>query len=235
MMIVGLLTDGKYGDRALENLRRHFRVELVLVPEIDPSVFLDDDLDLSLPDCDVYLSYVRHPDVILQIVEACNPKPVVLGVTPGLGLLKQAQRVNSNVVGPRTMCSLEPNSGIPAVDELAEVVGRPAFELLVDGGFPPKVVKASVVRASPCGSSVAGARLLEGKSLTEKTLQEFALAVCHECRAPRFGHTCDKEVSGIIHVLQLVAAVPEEAKGRLDAETRRFLEDLEREAEARGA
>ena len=29
--------------------------------------------------------------------------------------------------------------------------------------------------------------------------------ICHECRVPRFGHTCNKEISGIIHILSFIS------------------------------
>ncbi len=43
------------------------------------------------------------------------------------------------------------------------------------------------------------------------TLQHFGLRICHHCVAPRFGKTCDKEVSGALHVRQLLHSIPEEA------------------------
>ncbi|MFX1306201.1 MAG: hypothetical protein ACFFDG_05210 [Promethearchaeota archaeon] len=44
---------------------------------------------------------------------------------------------------------------------------------------------------------------MNGKELNEKNLQVFALNVCYECRAPRFGLTCDKEVAGVNHLVSL--------------------------------
>lgn len=62
-------------------------------------------------------------------------------------------------------------------------------------------------RISLCGSSEARARFIKGRNLNDNNLRDFALAVCHECRAPRFGRTCDKEVAGIIHLLALYDAL----------------------------
>jgi hypothetical protein len=38
-------------------------------------------------------------------------------------------------------------------------------------------------------------------------MYRFALSICHNCRAPRFGRTCDKEKAGIIHLEELLAAM----------------------------
>ena len=55
-MKIGVITDGKYGERAFENIKKHFQVEWILVSDIPASVMLDDEIDLSIPLCDLYLS-----------------------------------------------------------------------------------------------------------------------------------------------------------------------------------
>ncbi|MHA1730442.1 MAG: hypothetical protein ACTSU5_00775 [Promethearchaeota archaeon] len=102
------------------------------------------------------------------------------------------KEINPRAVGPRTMCSLLPNTGIPEV-----------------------------------------ADFLLGKPITVKTLQDFALKVCHECRAPRFGHTCDKEVSGIIHILSVIDGLEDSGSGGKLGEVASFREKLRRELEVR--
>ncbi len=47
--------------------------------------------------------------------------------------------------------------------------------------------------------------------LNTETLRHFGLRICHHCVAPRFGKTCDKEVSGALHVRQLLHSIPKEA------------------------
>ena len=143
-MKIGVITDGKYGERAFENIKKHFQVEWILVSDIPASVMLDDEIDLSIPICDLYLSYVRHPDILLEL--ASLQKPLILGITPGLGLLKQAQGINSQVIGPITMCSLEPNTGIPEIDTFAEYFGKPFFELNLDDDT--KVLNVKILRSS---------------------------------------------------------------------------------------
>jgi len=226
---VGLISDGKYGDRAFENIKKLFDIEWILVPDIAPSVMLDDDINLKIPECDLYLSYVRHPDIILEIARL--QKPLILGITPGMGLFKQAKAINSRVISPRTMCSLEPNTGIPEVDEFARYFGKPQFQINSDAeGY---IREVSVVRSSPCGSSQAGAAFFKNKKVSVQNLQDLALSVCHECRAPRFGHTCDKEVSGIIHILSFISDIDLKNKTELTTDLKDFLDKLKKEYIAR--
>ncbi|MFX0103817.1 MAG: DUF166 family protein [Candidatus Hodarchaeota archaeon] len=225
-MKVGIISDGQYGERAFEAIRQVFDTIWILVPDIPTTIMIEEDLELDIPRCDLYISYARHPDIILMLAEL--DKPLVLGVLPGTGLLRQATSINDQVVGPRTMCSLEPDTGIPEIDEFAKYFGHPEFQLSIDekSGI---VHEAVVNRKSPCGSSVAGATFIKGKKIELGILQDFALTICHECRAPRFGHTCDKEVSGMIHVLSLVKAFPSEVKDILDVGIIAFLEGLRSE------
>ncbi len=200
---IGLVSDGKYGNRAFDNIHERFEVYWILVPEIPETVMLDDPIDIEIPDCDFYISYVRHPDIILQLVEL--GKPLILGILPGNGLYEQAKSINPHVIHARTMCSLENNTGISEIDEFATYFGKPRYHIKINEEL--KVLDVDVDRISLCGSSEAGARFIKGKTLNDNNLRDFALAVCHECRAPRFGRTCDKEVAGIIHLLSLYDAI----------------------------
>lgn len=219
---IGVVTDGKYGERAFENIKKRFEAEWILVPNIPSTVMLDEEIDLDIPECDLYLSYVRHPDIILEL--AALQKPLILGITPGLGLFQQARNLNPKVVSPRTMCSLEQNTGIPEIDTFAKYFGRPLFKLELDGDL--KISRAIIMRSSPCGSSSAGADFMLGKRLNKKNLQDFALTVCHECKAPRVGHTCDKEISGIIHILSFIHSINLGNEPSLEEDLKEFIKDL---------
>lgn len=199
-MKIGIVSDGKFGDRAYEIIREKFPVEWIMAPF--PSGVMVDDLELTLPDCDLYISYVRHPDVALAIIG--KQKPVILGVSFGPGFLRQAKEINENIIAPPTMCSLEDNTWVPAINEFAKVFGKPSFEVRIhtDG----TIMNVRVIRGSPCGSTVAASAELPGTSLTPEHLQHYGLRICHFCRAPRLGKTCDKEVSGLIHIRELVSA-----------------------------
>jgi len=200
-MKIGIVSDGKFGDRAYEIIRERFPTEWIPAPF--PQSMVVDDLELTLPDCDLYISYVRHPDVALALIE--KQKPVILGVSFGPGFLRQAKGVNENIVAPVTMCSLEDNTWVPAINEFAKVFGKPSFELNIrDDGT---IGSVRVIRGSPCGSTVEASAELPGTRLSPEQLQHYGLRICHFCRAPRFGKTCDKEVAGLLHVRELIQGV----------------------------
>jgi hypothetical protein len=200
-MKIGIVSDGKFGDRAFEVIQEKFPTEWIAAPFIQSPVA--DDIDLTLPDCDLYLSYVRHPDVALAIID--KGRPVILGVSFGPGFLRQAKGINEDIIAPPTMCSLEDNTWVPEINEFAKVFGRPVFDVKVqeDG----TIDDVRVVRGSPCGATVAACAELPGKPLNSEQLRHFGLRICHFCRAPRLGKTCDKEVSGLLHIRELARAV----------------------------
>jgi len=200
-MKIGIVSDGKFGDRAYEIIKERFPTEWIMAPF--PQSVIADDIELTLPECDLYISYVRHPDVALAIIE--KMKPVILGVSFGPGFLRQAKAINEDIVAPLTMCSLEDNTWVPAINEYAKVFGRPSFDVAVqeDG----TIDNVRVIRGSPCGSTVEASAELHGTQLSPEQLQHYGLRICHFCRAPRFGKTCDKELSGLLHIRELVHAV----------------------------
>lgn len=220
-MKIGIVSDGKFGDRALEIISGKFPTEWITAPF--PSVMMVDDLELTLSDCDLYISYVRHPDVALAIIE--KGKPVILGVSFGPGFLRQAKEINGNIIAPPTMCSLEDNTWVPEINEFAKVFGRPSFDVKVmaDG----TIESVRVLRGSPCGSTGEASKELPGTMLSPEQLQHYGLRICHFCRAPRLGKTCDKEVSGLLHIRELVHAIGAVAPSAA-ARVKPFTDEMER-------
>lgn len=220
-MKIGIVSDGKFGDRAFEIIREKFPTEWIVAPF--PSSPLADDVELDLPDCDLYISYVRHPDVALALIE--KKKPVILGVSFGPGFLRQAKGINEDIVAPLTMCSLEDTTWVPEINEFAKVFGRPSFEVEVkDDGTIDKI---RVIRGSPCGSTVAASAELPGTQISPGQLQHYGLRICHFCRAPRFGKTCDKELSGLLHIRELMRSVNAAAPAA-GARVKQFTDDMDK-------
>lgn len=220
-MKIGIVSDGKFGDRAYEVIKEKFPTEWIMAAF--PQSMVVDDLELDLPECDLYISYVRHPDVALAIIE--KQKPVILGVSFGPGFLRQAKEINENIIAPVTMCSLEDNTWVPEINEFAKVFGRPSFEVKVrDDGTIDKV---RVIRGSPCGSTVAASAELPGTQLSPDQLRHYGLRICHFCRAPRFGKTCDKELSGLLHIRELMRAI-NGVSPSAGAQVQQFTEDMEK-------
>ncbi len=219
-----IVSDGVFGDRAFEQCLARFPTEFALLEPDPPTVV--DDVAIEVPDADLYLSYIRSPAQALALVE--KGRPVVLGVSFGPGFVRQARRINPAVVAPETMCSLDPTTGIDAIDTFARAFGRPRFAVTVRDG---KLVRLEVLRGSPCGSTVEAASELEGQPLSPETLRYFGLRICHHCWAPRHGRTCDKETAGLIHVCELLRALPREAA---DVETIAFGVECDRLYNERG-
>ena len=211
-MKIGIVSDGKFGDRAYINISLQFPCKWILVPYSASPVM--DDVELDLPACDLFISYARHPDVILTLVE--HKIPVVLGITPGPGLARQAQEINPDVVAPSTMCSLEPTTGCREIDLYADRFGLPLLQTSIENGI---IARMEIIREAPCGSTRGAASDCTGMPLCIGTLQHFGLRICHHCVAPRFGRTCDKEVSGALHIRQLLQSISEEAASAARLET----------------
>jgi hypothetical protein len=220
-MKIGIVSDGKFGDRAYDVIREKFPTEWIMAPF--PQSMIADDIELSLPECDLYISYVRHLDVALAIIE--KQKPVILGISFGLGFLRQAKAINENIVAPVTMCSLEDNTWVPEINEFAKVFGRPVFD--VDLQEDGTINSIRVIRGSPCGSTVAASAELPGTQLSPEQLRHYGLRICHFCRAPRFGKTCDKELSGLLHICELVKEI-NKISPRAGQRVQQFAEDMEK-------
>ncbi len=222
-MKVGIVSDGKYGERARERLGERFEVEWILVDF--PSSQILDEVRLELPPCDLYLSYVRHPDVALEV--ASRGIPTLLGISFGEGFLRQARERNPHVLAPPTLCSLEGNTGVEAFDEFARFFGRPRFELELRGG---RIVRLRLLRESPCGSTREASSTLEGRPASPETVRYFGLRVGENCRAPTFGRTCNRELAEVVQARELARALVE--AGATPAEE---FEGLMREMEERYA
>lgn len=218
-MQINIVSDGLFGKRAFENIGRQFPCRWVTVPYSGSPIM--EDVEIDLPSCDLCISYARHPDVILAIVE--QGVPVVLGITPGPGLVRQAKEINPAVVAPPTMCSLEPTTGCREIDQYAERFGLPGFQTIIEN---ETIAGMEIIREAPCGSTRGAAADCTGIPLCTGSLQHFGLRICHHCVAPRFGKTCDKEVSGALHVRQLLHSIPEEAVAAARLET--FRDEMDR-------
>lgn len=199
-MKIGIVSDGQFGERAYEQIRKRFPTVWILLPF--PSSPVVDEIDLTIPPCDLYISYLRHPDIAMELTR--TGVPILLGVNIGPGFLAQAREVNPAVIGPETMCSVQPNTQFWQINEYAKVFGRPVFHVLLDGD---RIVWCQPIRRSPCGATDAAARELNGEVFDQEAMNRFALSICHNCRAPRFGKTCDKEKAGIIHLEELVSSL----------------------------
>lgn len=68
---------------------------------------------------------------------------------------------------------------------------------------------------------------LHGTRLSPEQLRHYGLRICHFCRAPRFGRTCDKELSGLHHIRELMRSINNESPAA-GARVRQFAGDMEK-------
>ncbi|MDD1720195.1 MAG: hypothetical protein LUQ25_09065 [Methanoregulaceae archaeon] len=218
-MKIGIVSDGKFGDRAFEVIKSGFP-ETIWIDVPFPASQIVDDLVLDVPDCDLYISYARHPDVVLALLE--KRKPTILGISFGPGFLRDAKRVNEDLVAPVTMCSLEDTTWSEEINAFARVFGRPGFKIDQKDGI---ITTVQVIRGAPCGSTWGAAEEMGGRPVSREELQHFGLRICHFCRAPRFGRTCDKEFSGVHHIREFIRALRK--TGPLSPDVEKFAEEIE--------
>ena len=187
-MRIVIINDGKYGDRAIEKISKEFpETELITLPEYDANEMLDDfELDDQVIEkikaADLVIKYHRHPDVTYEI---CSPdKPVIQAIYNGEGFLNQIKReLEAEIIMPSSMCHLTPDQDNEVFNRFAEKFGMPVYEIEMRENSNI-IDKITAIRRSPCGSTEACIPMIEGKEVTEESLNEFALAVRHECREP---------------------------------------------------
>ena len=136
-----------------------------------PSSPVVDDIEITIPPCDLYISYLRHPDIAMELIK--TGVPVLLGINLGPGFMTQAGEYNQAVIGPETMCSVLPDTKFWQINEYARVFGRPVFHIILDSN---RVVWCHPIRGSPCGSTTAAAHELNGQEFDQEALNRFALS-----------------------------------------------------------
>jgi len=223
-MKIIIISDGKYGDRAIVNIKAVFPdTELIILPEYDKNDILD---SINLPanklsvikSAALLINYHRHPDVTLEL--ASFKIPMIQAINNGEGFLRQIQsEFGSHVIMPNTMCGLkisqEMGSGITTNEEqnlevfheFSRVVGNPSFEIKMQSGSNI-IEEVKVLRGSPCGATAEAAAALRGKKVEVATLNAFALHIRQLCREPTsflFNRVGVEETAMQNHLIPLLA------------------------------
>jgi hypothetical protein len=201
---VAIVTDGPYGERAYENIKKEFETEFIKL-ESPFGMFVD---DLKVPNdklkkisaANIIIMYVLHPDLTLELVEQLNNKVdwIIVGAWRGEGFKKQITRFK-NVTAPDNMCDLIEN-GNPSFDEFVSKFGQPIVKIKCKND---KVVDIEVIRCSPCGATSFVAEELSGHN-TESLPIKAGLKIQHyPCRAPKMrlftDDECKKELAANMH------------------------------------
>ena len=200
-MKIIILTDGPYGDRAYNNIKKDFDTDFIKM-EAPINTFLDDYIEIPKEQADqiekanIIISYISHPDLGLDIVYRFADKVdwIIIASWKGNGLKKQLELKN-NVSCPHIMCELEKN-GNPIYDEFVSKIGRPKVDLIIENG---KIKDVKVLRSSPCGSTLFASEFIADKYKDkvpdeENLPREAGLIIqCYPCRAEKMRLFSDEE------------------------------------------
>ena len=209
MLKVVIATDGPYGERAFENIKKDFDTEFVEL-EKPASMFMDEidipaDALAKIKDANILITYTQHPDLTLDLVDMVNKDVdyIIVAAWRGEGFKNQLERYG-NVTCPYIMCELEEN-GNEVFDEFTSKIGKPKVDIKIEDG---KIVDVSVVRSSPCGSTSFVANYISDNYLNSDNLEniptEAGLKLQHyPCRAAKMrlfsDEECKKEMASGFH------------------------------------
>jgi len=210
-----IISDGRLGERAFETILTKIpETEMIFLDVPDSSAMLENyrfDADnlAAISNADLLLSYLRHPDITLEL---CNfLKPMIIAYYFGEGLLRQAKEINSNVVMPASMCRLQPDTGISIIDEFARNFGLPVYEIELefrDGSWWFKNVNLLI--ESPCGSTRRSIKMLMGLPLSPVTLNAYAINIAQDCResvAYQLAKSDTSDSAALNHIIPLLDAI----------------------------
>ena len=200
-MKVVILSDGPYGDRAYENIKKVFETDFIKI-EAPADTFFDEEIELSpeqaekIENANMIISYISHPDLSLDIVYQFADKVdwIIIASWKGEWLKNQFES-KKNVSCPYIMCELEKN-GNPIYDEFVSKIGSPEIQLILEN---EKLKDVRVIRSSPCGSTSFVSKFIaekyKDKELDMENLPiEAGLRIQHyPCRAAKMRLFTDEE------------------------------------------
>lgn len=210
MIKVVIVTDGPYGDRAYDTIKKEF--ESVFIELEQPTSMFMDDIEIAeeyvklIEDTNILITYTTHPDLTLELVERFADKVdwIIVAAWRGDGFKNQLETYEK-VVCPYIMCELEEN-GNPIFDKFVSDIGKPKVVLKLDGNKLRDIV---VLRSSPCGSTSFVADFIKenylGKKLDPENLpRDAGLKLQHyPCRAAKMrlfsDEECKKEMASGLH------------------------------------
>ncbi len=203
MLKIGVVTDGPYGDRAFDTISKEFECDFIELEQPE-SMFMEDveiaeEALKSLKSTDIIISYILHPDLLLELVEQLHDQVewIIVGAWKGEGFKNQIEEYD-NVICPENMCDLE-ESGDEVFNEFVSKFGKPIVEIEIVGN---KVSKVHVLRSSPCGSTYFVADEMVGEDVDNLPIKAGLKVQHYPCRASKmrlFVDECKKELAANFH------------------------------------
>ena len=194
------LTQGYYGIRILENVRRrapldwnigHLALPTGLPPVIEESDILVRNIDL-LKGWELIIFLGESPSafsLVPEIMRKAEAKSVIIPIDDYCWLPKGLEnqiRLDLADMGvgfafPRPLCSLVP-MGDPAIDRFAQIFGMPELEISTEKSL---VKSACVIRGAPCGSTWYMAEKLSGTEIRDLESRGALAVQTYPCLASR--------------------------------------------------
>ena len=209
MLNVVIATDGPYGERAFENIKKEFDTEFIEL-EQPTSTFMDEinipeDALTKIKQANILITYTQHPDLTLDLVDMVNKDVdyIIVAAWKGEGFKNQLESYE-NVTCPYIMCELEEN-GNPIFDEFTSKIGKPKVNIELKDS---KIADITVERSSPCGSTTFVTEYILDKYSNSSDLEEICteagLKLQHyPCRAAKMrlfsDEECKKEMASGFH------------------------------------
>lgn len=208
-MRILILTQGHYGERIAENIRKcapeTWVVETITIPRILPMVVDEPEefLPSDIPEADLLLALSESTgmaQLVPAIAAVSRAKAVIMPVDNSawlpLGLKNQLQREIAErgvvAVFPKTFCTLTENStgfgnDIEPYDNeyiaaFAKCFGKPRLSIVLDGQGAT-IAEVKVERGAPCGSTLLVAEKLIGTPIEEAVPKSGLHAHHYPCLA----------------------------------------------------
>jgi len=195
-----VFTQGAYGERILENLRRRAPQDWVIEDSVIPGdlptmieepegivegMGLGGSWDLVLFMGESPSAFTLLPSILEKLKVGAVIAPVDDYNWLPLGLERQIggeiEEIDVDIVFPRTFCTLTP-VGVPSIDVFAELFGAPGLKVEVIDG---KVSGVDVLRGAPCGSTHYMAEKLPGTKIGDAKPRAGTLVQIYPCLASR--------------------------------------------------
>ena len=193
---VAIVSDGKYGYRAYEVIKKRFHCEYVKIKYRGSfeDIEIEKEILKKLKNFHILITYLRDPDLTYSLVEEISIQGsgrvpfIIVGIWEGDGFRRQVERFK-NVVCPKLLCNLDENYLKDKLEEYSQLreflkyFGKPKVDIYLDNNI---IRDVKVIRDSPCGATSKTLQEFLGERMEENTLRRIGLRVQHFCNAGRF-------------------------------------------------
>jgi len=197
---VAIVSDGKYGHRTYENIKKKFPCEYVVLKyrgEFE-DIEIDRETLKKLKNFHILITYLRDPDLTYTLIQEIGGEKhpfIIVGIWKGEGFKRQLERFR-NVVCPDLLCNLDEDylkdrvKEFPQLKEFLKHFGKPRVNIHLDGDV---IRDIEVVRDSPCGAVSKTLQEFLGERIGEETLRRMGLRIQHFCNAGGFKPFSERE------------------------------------------